>query len=113
MDRVNSKLRATRLKDAVPKAHALSTSTPTWGSLCEERNDIYGLDPVRANIQSHGYIGDGTLSTPSRFICANLELFMQYYRRTKNKAGANRKLGIKAPGTQTDIAPLWVLDTQT
>lgn len=33
-----------------------------------------------------------------------------YLRRTKDKAGANRMLGIRAPGTQTDIAPRWMVD---
>lgn len=33
-----------------------------------------------------------------------------YLRRTKDKTGANRILGIKAPGTNTDIAPKWLLD---
>ena len=33
-----------------------------------------------------------------------------YLRRTKDKTGANRILGVKAPGTNTDIAPKWLLD---
>lgn len=33
-----------------------------------------------------------------------------YYRRTKDRIGANRMLGIRAPGSQTDIAPKWMLD---
>lgn len=33
-----------------------------------------------------------------------------YLRRTKEKAGALRMLGIRAPGTMTDIAPKWMLD---
>ena len=33
-----------------------------------------------------------------------------YLRRTRDKAGANRILGVKAPGTNTDIAPKWLLD---
>lgn len=33
-----------------------------------------------------------------------------YYRRTKDKTGANRMLGIRAPGTNSDIAPKWMLD---
>lgn len=33
-----------------------------------------------------------------------------YYRRTKDKTGANRMLGLRAPGSQTDIAPKWMLD---
>ena len=33
-----------------------------------------------------------------------------YYRRTKDKTGANRMLGIRAPGSGTDIAPKWMLD---
>lgn len=33
-----------------------------------------------------------------------------YLRRTKDKAGALRMLGIRAPGTMTDIAPRWMLD---
>ena len=33
-----------------------------------------------------------------------------YYRRTKDKTGANRMLGVRAPGTNADIAPKWMLD---
>lgn len=33
-----------------------------------------------------------------------------YFRRTKDKTGANRMLGIRAPGSGTDIAPKWMLD---
>ena len=33
-----------------------------------------------------------------------------YYRRTKDKTGANRMLGLRAPGTNADIAPKWMLD---
>jgi len=33
-----------------------------------------------------------------------------YLRRTKDKTGANRMLGIRAPGTNTDIAPKWMVD---
>ena len=33
-----------------------------------------------------------------------------YLRRTKDKTGANRILGVKAPGTNTDIAPKCLLD---
>ena len=33
-----------------------------------------------------------------------------YLRRTKDKAGALRMLGIRAPGTMSDIAPKWMLD---
>ncbi len=33
-----------------------------------------------------------------------------YYRRTKDKTGASRMLGIRAPGTNSDIAPKWMLD---
>lgn len=33
-----------------------------------------------------------------------------YLRRTQDKAGANRMLGIRAPGSQTDIAPRWMVD---
>ena len=33
-----------------------------------------------------------------------------YFRRTKDKTGANRMLGVRAPGTNADIAPKWMLD---
>ena len=33
-----------------------------------------------------------------------------YCRRAKDKAGANRMLGVRAPGTNADIAPKWMLD---
>ena len=33
-----------------------------------------------------------------------------YLRRTRDKTGANRILGIRAPGSNTDIAPKWLLD---
>lgn len=33
-----------------------------------------------------------------------------YMRRTRDKTGANRILGIRAPGSNTDIAPKWLLD---
>ena len=33
-----------------------------------------------------------------------------YYRRTKDKTGANRMLGIRTPGSGADIAPKWMLD---
>ena len=33
-----------------------------------------------------------------------------YLRRTKDKTGANRILGVRAPGTNSDIAPKWLLD---
>eukprot|EP00438_Fugacium_kawagutii_P036017 Skav207006 [mRNA] locus=scaffold1554:6879:10419:- [translate_table: standard] len=33
-----------------------------------------------------------------------------YYRRTKDKNGAMRMLGVRAPGTNADIAPKWMLD---
>ncbi len=33
-----------------------------------------------------------------------------YYRRTKDKTGANRMLGVRAPGIGADIAPKWMLD---
>eukprot|EP00438_Fugacium_kawagutii_P019969 Skav222679 [mRNA] locus=scaffold1471:12611:14497:- [translate_table: standard] len=33
-----------------------------------------------------------------------------YFRRTKDKNGALRMLGIRAPGTNADIAPKWMLD---
>ena len=33
-----------------------------------------------------------------------------YLRRTKDKTGANRILGIRAPGSNTNIAPKWLLD---
>ena len=33
-----------------------------------------------------------------------------YLRRTKDRAGAARMLGIRAPGTMSDIAPKWMLD---
>ena len=33
-----------------------------------------------------------------------------YYRRTKDKTGANRMLGVRAPGTNAGIAPKWMLD---
>lgn len=33
-----------------------------------------------------------------------------YFRRTKDKTGAQRMLGIRAPGTSADIAPRWMID---
>lgn len=33
-----------------------------------------------------------------------------YFRRTKDKNGAMRMLGVRAPGTNADIAPKWMLD---
>ena len=33
-----------------------------------------------------------------------------YLRRTKDRTGATRMLGIRAPGTNTDIAPKWMVD---
>ena len=33
-----------------------------------------------------------------------------YFRRTKDKTGASRMLGVRAPGTNADIAPKWMLD---
>lgn len=33
-----------------------------------------------------------------------------YYKGTKDKTGANRMLGIRAPGSGSDIAPKWLLD---
>eukprot|EP00435_Cladocopium_sp_Y103_P042893 s2492_g12.t1 len=33
-----------------------------------------------------------------------------YYRRTKDKTGAQRMLGVRAPGTGADIAPKWMID---
>ena len=33
-----------------------------------------------------------------------------YFRRTKDKTGANRMLGVRAPGIGADIAPKWMLD---
>ena len=33
-----------------------------------------------------------------------------YFRRTKDKNGALRMLGVRAPGTNADIAPKWMLD---
>ena len=33
-----------------------------------------------------------------------------YFRRTKDKTGANRMLGVRAPGANADIAPKWMLD---
>jgi hypothetical protein len=33
-----------------------------------------------------------------------------YLRRTKDKTGAARMLGVRAPGTNADIAPKWMLD---
>ena len=33
-----------------------------------------------------------------------------YFRRTKDRTGANRMLGVRAPGANADIAPKWLLD---
>lgn len=33
-----------------------------------------------------------------------------YFRRTKDRAGAQRMLGVRAPGANADIAPKWMLD---
>lgn len=33
-----------------------------------------------------------------------------YYRRTKDKTGAQKMLGVRAPGTGADIAPKWMID---
>lgn len=226
---------AGRLKDALTKANALSSSMPSWASLfwqaVKNEKDIYLIEPeINKLLQSHGYIGDGTISPPrceelkkallemetlggpmhgsggsfariadvgvgenpeqmawhlklpadlqraapelyrnlrsegaasvrqwvndqhptlelkqtasyqDLFMAATivdyelascrsesaimhklgtsdtLEIHLRklgsfiYFRRTKDKAGANRMLGIRAPGSGSDIAPKWLLD---
>ena len=44
-----------------------------------------------------------------RSTCGSWGAFI-YFRRTKDKTGANRMLGVRAPGTNADIAPKWMLD---
>lgn len=68
---VPSKLQAQagRLKDALTKANALATSMPAWASLLRQavknEKDIYSLEPeINKLLQSHGYIGEGTISPP-------------------------------------------------
>lgn len=58
-----------RIKDALVKAHSLSSSVPTWGSMfwqaVKNERDLYGLDPALVPLlQSHGYIGDSTIGPP-------------------------------------------------
>ena len=234
---VPSKLQAQagRLKDALTKANALASTMPSWASLfwqaVKNEKDIYSIEPeISKLLQSHGYIGDGTISPPrceelkkallevetlggpmhgsggslariadvgvgdnpeqmawhlklpadlqraapelyrnlrsegaasvrqwvneqhptlemkqtaiyqDLFMAATiidfeladcktesaimhklgtsdtLEIHLRklgsfiYFRRTKDKAGANRMLGIRAPGAGSDIAPKWLLD---
>ena len=60
---------AGRLKDALTKANALSSSMPSWASLfwqaVKNEKDIYTIETeIGTLLQSHGYIGDGTISPP-------------------------------------------------
>ena len=60
---------AGRLKDALTKANALSSSMPSWASLfwqaVKNEKDIYTIETeIGKLLQSHGYIGDGTISPP-------------------------------------------------
>ena len=60
---------ASRIKDALVKAHNLASSVPTWGSMfwqaVKNERDLYGLEPALTPLlQSHGYIGDSTISPP-------------------------------------------------
>ena len=60
---------ASRIKDALVKAHNLSSSVPTWGSMfwqaVKNERDLYGLEPALTPLlQSHGYIGDSTIGPP-------------------------------------------------
>lgn len=62
-------LQAGRLKDAVTKASALAATTPQWGGLfwqaVKNEKELYSLEPEIGNIlQSHGYVGDGTVGPP-------------------------------------------------
>ncbi|CAK8994609.1 Uncharacterized protein SCF082_LOCUS4000 [Durusdinium trenchii] len=62
-------LQAARLKDSLTKAHGLAANTPQWGGLfwqaVKNEKDIYGIEPEIGNLlQSHGYIGDGTIGPP-------------------------------------------------
>jgi len=60
---------AARLKTALEKAHALSTTIPSWGQLfwqaVKNENDLYGLEAaVKTTLVSHGYFGPNTQSPP-------------------------------------------------
>eukprot|EP00438_Fugacium_kawagutii_P028961 Skav210522 [mRNA] locus=scaffold3045:170575:172536:+ [translate_table: standard] len=60
---------ASRLKDALTKAAAISSTTPTWGALfwqaVKNEKDLYSLEPEIGNIlQSHGYVGEPTRGPP-------------------------------------------------
>ena len=60
---------ASRIKDALVKAHSLASSVPTSGSTfwqaVKNDKDLYGLEPTLVPLlQSHGYIGDATLGPP-------------------------------------------------
>lgn len=60
---------ASRIKDALVKAHSLASSVPTSGSTfwqaVKNDKDLYGLEPTLVPLlQSPGYIGDATLGPP-------------------------------------------------
>ncbi len=68
---VPSKLQAQagRLKDALTKANALASSMPAWATLfwqaVKNEKDIYSIEPeIGKLLQSHGYIGEGTIGPP-------------------------------------------------
>ena len=60
---------ASRIKDALVKAHSLASSMPTWGSMfwqaVKNEKDLYGLEATLLPLlQAHGYIGDATVGPP-------------------------------------------------
>lgn len=60
---------ASRLKDSLVKAAALSSTSPNWGALfwqaVKNEKDLYTLEPEIGNLlQAHGYVGEGTRGPP-------------------------------------------------
>ena len=60
---------ATRLKDALTKAHGLSATVTSWPSLfwqsVKNEKDLYGLDDaVKRVLEAHGYLGDASNGPP-------------------------------------------------
>lgn len=60
---------ATRLKDALNKAHGLQATLPSWAALfwqaVKNEKDLYGLEsPMRVALEAHGYLGDASVGPP-------------------------------------------------